>query len=253
MAASLLVVLVTAQTVSASNSDELPRLPEPVSLAIQAEKLRMAVLEARDVNRVQQRVLGVGLAVAGTALATPAVVSLVDPQRTDQRATLAGADLVGGLLMMVSGVSILAGSNAATSVAPENALWLKLAKLHSLKDPELYLAEAESAFQVAVQRAAFVRRLTAVGLGALGVALGVFKGVVLGMTHATPTEVGLSQVQPSLMFGLGLLMFFGYQSPLEAAWESYLDDKNLAHPYVALRPAVSVTPQGLVVGLGGAF
>ena len=251
-----MLLLITSQSVPLqTTNDQLPRVPERASLAIQSEKLRMAVLEARDVGRVQQRVLGIGLAMAGTSLIVPSTFQLTSPDRTTLSTTLAAGDLTGGILMALTGVSILVGASASTGIAAENGLWLSLQKLEALrlKDPELHLAEAEGAFEAAVQRAGRTRRITAVGLGALGIAQGVFKAVVLGQANATRLEHALAQVEPTLVLGIGLLAFFAYRSPLEAAWESYLDDKHLEHPYLTLAPAVQAVPQGLTAGVSGTF
>jgi hypothetical protein len=81
-------------------------------------------------------------------------------------------------------------------------------------------------------------------------------GVLVGLEVAqgfSASDLALSLIPFLVPLSLAVYLRFGYRSPLEKAWQSYLNDKNVSTSDVQLAPVLSVGPRGGVAGLAVRF
>lgn len=223
-------------------------LPEPLSLTIQAEKLRLSVLTARDVIITERRLRGFVAVLLGAAVFADGVL--------DPNLRVSSVANVIPLTQATAGLALFGvGLFSLLSSPPESSLWRTLQRMEQLRkdSPEIYLAEAEATFEAAVQKAVFQRRLTGVLMGTGALAL-------TALALATPQEnpddvrrVKIGLLPNAVALGIGLVYLFAYQAPIERAWGAYMNDKNLGRSYISLAPLLGISPTSFFAGFALSF
>lgn len=228
-------------------------VPEEVAIELQAEKLRLAALEAREFTKEQSLFFGTGFGLVGLGLVVDYV--LYEPWKpgsvlslTAVTSVLAGAGFLG--------LSFISYRGNFLSSAAAFKLWRRAEQLAKTKtaDPEVYLAEVETSFQEAVQRAAGWRRVNGAVIVGIGAWMVVSQAVTLARAGPfTAAELVRAEGPGTLVAVAGLFLAILYKTPIESAWNTYINDKNLERNYVSVVPWAGPAPGGCIAGLTGRF
>jgi hypothetical protein len=247
----MILILASALTLSLAIENELPTGSGDASAVIQAEKLRMSLLELRELAQGEHRTTGGLLLISGAALSAQVALFLAG-SRTDRTEVVSQEIAVGafGLILIGTGISRL------LKRPYEEAVWEELQALNPKKssDAEVYLAQGEAIFAGAVEHSASERRLTGYVFVGVGVVDLILSLVVSRQWQTNPRDYFSGQLVNFALVGAGLFYLFAVQSPAERAWGAYLNDKNLLHASSSrIRPLVRLSSNSATAGMEISF
>lgn len=240
-----------------------PSADDP-SAVVQAEKLRMNVLELREISRSERLRNGGIFTIVGASLVVNA--ALFFSERRNQFWVSPTIELSQDLSFAVFG-ALMVGYGVYNMMTPpyEEGLWneLNALRLETSGDRAIFLAEGEARFEASVQRAAFLRKLSGAlfiggALSSFGLHLSAALSAPRPHTGTTPDPLDARnflarEVVDLAAVAMGLFFIFATRTPSERAWAAYLNDKNLQRPAVIAAPMFLAAPGLALAGARGSF